>query len=437
MKHLFLEVFSKLASSLRPSLYGRQAQRSNLQFSIQNGDCFGPLPVRQADSLAVTGQVFFRCLLIILAMATATVPGYTQQTTESAPEPPPGWWLIPKTNTTLKVGGYVKFDMIHDFNPIASPDFFDVSKIPTDGSKGESTHLNAKETRVFLDFKRAGDMDLRAYVEGDFYGANGTFRLRHAFVEIGGGRWLAGQWWSNFMDENIIPNSLDFEKPGAYAFARHPMFRFKQSTGADSYFAIAVEEPNTNAQAPPEPGAFESPLPDLTARYRVTKTWGHVQLSAFAAKLVYRYTAGGTDEVSLVGGNLSGQFNLFDNKDKVIYQVVYGPGVGRMRGGLSAGLDADGNLEALTDIGITVGLEHQWSSAFSSVLVYNYGEVNNTAGQPQSSLANTNYFSGNVLWKFAPNAFVGLEYLYGTRQDESDDKGDANRLQFSVRYTFN
>ena len=86
----------------------------------------------------------------------------------------------------------MKFDLIHDFNPIASPDYFDVSKIPTDGSEGQSTHLHAKETRLYLDVRtpsKAGE--LRAYVEGDFYGSGGSFRFRHAFVEIGG-KWLAG-----------------------------------------------------------------------------------------------------------------------------------------------------------------------------------------------------------------------------------------------------
>lgn len=374
---------------------------------------------------------------MIVALLSGQATGAVAQENKEPTELPPGWWQIPKTKAQLKLGGYVKFDLIHDFNPIASPDYFDVSKIPTDGSKGESTHLNAKETRLFLDVKSPSKVgEIRTYVEGDFYGSSGTFRLRHAFVEVNG-KWLAGQWWSNFMDENIVPKTLDFEKPGAYAFARHPMFRFKQAVGSDSYFAVAVEEPSTSAQTPAESGDFESPLPDFTARYRITKPWGHVQLSGFAGKLVYRYSAGGTDEVSLLGGNLSGQFNLLKDKNKIIYQVVYGPGVGRMRGGLSAGLDENGDLEALTDLGITVGFEHQWNDAFTSVLIYNYGEVENSVGQTPNSLANTSYLSANLLWKFAAQAFAGVEYLYGTRQDVSEDDGTANRVQFSVRYTFN
>jgi hypothetical protein len=367
---------------------------------------------------------------VVSLQTSAQVPA------EAPEEIPPGWWQIPKTTTRMKIGGYIKFDLIHDFDPIASPDFFDVSKIPTDGSTGESTHMHAKETRLFMDFRSPSKVgELRAYVEGDFYGTSGAFRLRHAFVEING-KWLAGQWWSNFMDENIIPNTLDFEKPAAYAFARHAMFRWKQSFSDDAYFALALEEPSTNAQAPAEPGKFESPLPDLTARYRITKKWGHVQLSGFAAQLRYRITAGGTQDVSLFGGNLSGQFNLL-KKDKFIYQVVYGPGVGRFRGGLSAGLDANGELEPITDMGATAGYQHFWNDRFSSLFVYNQGSMDDTAGQPVNEISRVNYMAVNLLWHFTEGAFVGVEYLNGTREDISGEDGMANRIQFSIKYTFN
>ncbi len=359
-----------------------------------------------------------------------------QAATDVPTELPPGWWKIPKTNIQMKIGGYVKLDMIHDFNPIGSPDYFDVSKIPTDDSKGESTHLHAKETRLFIDTRTASKVgEVRVYVEGDFYGPSGALRLRHAFVEIGG-KLLAGQWWSNFMDENIIPSTLDFEKPAAYAFARHAMLRWKQSLSKDAYLAFALEEPSANGQAPTEAGKFESPLPDFTARYRVTKKWGHVQLSGFAALVRYRYDAGGKDDVSLVGGNLSGQFNLL-KKDNIIYQVVYGPGIGRYRGGISTGLDNNENLEAITDTGITIGYQHYWNTAFSSLVVYNQGTNNTTAGQPENNLSHTRYFAANLLWHFADNAFVGMEYLWGNREDISGESGTANRLQFSVRYGIN
>ena len=372
-------------------------------------------------------------LLAALVFSASAIEAQEQKTGE---EMPPGWFGIPKTNTRFKIGGYVKFDLIHDFNPIGSPDFFDVSKIPTDGSKGEDSHLNAKETRLFLDFRNPSKVgELRGYLEGDFYGSSGAFRLRHAYVEIGE-KWLAGQTWSNFMDENIIPPTLDFEKPAAYAFIRHAQFRWKQSLSEDSYLALALEEPSTSAQQPTDPGELESPLPDLTARYRVTKTWGHVQVSGFAAKLQFRPTSGPVEDVALLGANFSGQFNLL-RKDKLSYQIFYGPGAARYRGGLSAGLDAEGNLDPLTGTAYTLSYLHYWSSAFSSLVVYNHGFEDNTEGQPVSAVHSAYYLAANLIWNVTDNVFAGIEYLHGKREDVDVSEGTANRMQFSVRYAFN
>lgn len=376
---------------------------------------------------------FFNALMLCAGVTCAQAQTVTP---EPVQELPPGWWMIPKTETKLKIGGYVKLDLIHDFNPIASPDFFDVTKIPTDGSKGQSTHLHAKETRINLDARTKTKIgELRAFVEGDFYGTSGAFRLRHAFVEINE-KWLAGQWWSTFMDESMIPNTLDFEKPGAYLFARNPMLRYKQAISKDAYVAIALEEPHANAQAPTQSGNFENPLPDLTGRYRLTKPWGHLQLSAFAAKLVYRFTTDATDEVSLYGGSLSGQFNVA-KKDRLFYQVAYGPGVARFRGGMSAALNQAGELEALTDLGYTIGYERHWSPSLYSIFVYNHGEVDNTEGQPGSAVTLVSYAAADLIWNFTEKAFVGVEYMWGVRKDFNENDGTANRIQFSVKYAFN
>jgi hypothetical protein len=370
-----------------------------------------------------------------LVLALLGINGFGQAQSDSSL--PKGWWHIPKSDVRFKFGGYVKADLIHDFNPIGSPDFFDVSKIPTDGSEGQTTHFNVKETRLLLDVRTPSKIgDIRAYVETDFYGTSGALRIRHAFVEIND-KWLIGQWWSNFMDENIIPNTLDFEKPAAYAFARHGMVRWKQKLSPKSYISLALEEPSSDATAPPDPGKFQSPLPDFTARFRNTGKWGHVQLSAFAAMIQYDYTNAGTENIGLYGYNLSGQFN-FGKKDYIIYQVVGGPGSGRFRGGaLSAAPDENGVLHPLDGFGYTAGICHYWSPTVSSLFVYNSGGVDNNKGQSPESLKKVDYLAANLIWQFAPNTMAGMEYLWGKRIDLDDASGTANRLQFSIKHSFN
>ena len=374
---------------------------------------------------------FFLLSLLIIAMQLQVT---AQEKTDD--EVPAGWWKIPKTNALITLKGYVKFDLIQDFNPINSPSFFDVSKIPTDGSKGTNTHLQANETRLILDFKTpAGKTDLRTYVEGDFYGTNGAFRLRHAYLEVGG-KLLAGQYWSNFMDENIIPPTLDFEKPTAYAFVRHGMIRYKITTSKHSYIGLALEEPLIDVQAPAQPGKMESLLPDFTARYRYTNTWGHIQLSGFVGVVRFRPTIGSTESTGIFGVNLSGQLN-FSKKDYFIYQVIAGPGVSRYRAGKYAAPDANDDLEPISGMGYTAGIRHYWSPTVSSLIVANYGEEDNNSAQPGSDIKSSFYGAANVIWQFHKSAFAGIEYLHGGRKNINDDDGKANRLQFSIQVDIN
>ena len=369
--------------------------------------------------------IFLFVLLFIQAPA--------QEPTDSVP---PGWWKIPKTNSLITIGGYVKFDLIHDLDPINSPNFFDVSKIPTDGSEGTNTHLQANETRLSIDFKTpAGKSNLRAFIEGDFYGTSGAFRLRHAFVEIGG-RLLAGQSWSNFIDENIIPPTLDFEKPTAYAFVRHPLIRYKFPTGRKSYIGIALEEPYINVQTPAQPGKMESYLPDFTARYRYTSNWGHIQLSGFAAVVRFRPSSGSTESTGIYGVNLSGRIN-FLKKDYFIYQVIAGPGISRYRSGKFAAPDANDQLEPISGIGYTAGIRHYWSPAFSSLVLANYGTEDNLSSQPGSDIKSAFYGAVNLIWQFHKSAFAGIEYLHGIRTNFDDAEGKANRIQFSIHVDIN
>ena len=46
-----------------------------------------------------------------------------------------------------------------------------------------------------------------------------TFRLRHAYGELGG--FGAGQTWSPFMDPDVFPNSLEYWGPTGMVFFRN------------------------------------------------------------------------------------------------------------------------------------------------------------------------------------------------------------------------
>lgn len=110
----------------------------------------------------------------------------------------------------VQLGGFVRLDLIHDFDPIGDRYEFVTTSIPTDGSSGQRTTVSARQSRFNLDVNHRGN-SLRLFAEGDFFGDGGDFRLRHAYGEFRGV--MIGQNWSTFQDESIIPATLDYEGP--------------------------------------------------------------------------------------------------------------------------------------------------------------------------------------------------------------------------------
>jgi hypothetical protein len=58
--------------------------------------------------------------------------------------------LVAKNRWAVKFGGYVKADLIHDFDPIDSRDFFEPATIPVGATDRTNTRFHARQTRLNL-----------------------------------------------------------------------------------------------------------------------------------------------------------------------------------------------------------------------------------------------------------------------------------------------
>jgi hypothetical protein len=235
----------------------------------------------------------------------------------------------------LTLGGRIKLDLIHDFDPIGSTDFFDPRQIPADGSLGQNTRIHAKETRLSLGIVGPVEgRDLELVVEGDFYGASNGFRLRHAYGQYG--CLLAGQTWTTFMDEDNIPSTIDFETPLAAPEVRQGLLRLSAGLSKRIQVAFGIEESDPEVVPPPGvAGKVEKTLPDFTARLRFTGGRGHVQLSGFVGQTRVRQTTGDPTDVTIGGVLVSARIRPVGS-DAAYAEVAYGPGLGRYRGAVSA-----------------------------------------------------------------------------------------------------
>ena len=364
---------------------------------------------------------------------------------------------------SFEIYGFGEADFIYDTNRV-DPDWDDAfrpSKIPTTegvfGSNGQ-TSISVKQSRLgvqgSLPVENLNPINFK--FEFDLFGVGvdagqTTFRLRHAYGEWG--QILAGQTNSVFMDGDVFPNTIDYWGPAGMVFYRNVQLRWTPYRTANQHFAIAIERPGNDIDAgqirqlDPELGANirnDEKLPDLTAHFYASGTWGHVQLAGILRRVGFDTVGALNNEPkghqTGWGVNLGAHANVFE-KDRLIGQVVYGHGIASYMndGGTDlapGGTLADPHAEAVPLLGVVAYYDHYWNDQWSSSIGYSFTQVDNTSLQDAHAFHKGQYASLNLLYTPAKNIMMGGEVLWGKRTDNNGASGDDWRFQFSVKYSF-
>lgn len=231
-----------------------------------------------------------------------------------------------------------------------------------------------------------------------------------------------------------MPETLDFESPVAMPMVRQAMLRWTHSLEHGNYWAIALEDPDSDVIAPTGvSGDAEEPLPDVNARLHWEHSRGHVQLGLFGGMARFDPDVGSPDDVFLWGANLSTKLATWA-EDSAIVQVTYGEGVGRYRGGTTAAPDASGDLDAVPLLGLLGSYQHRWNEEYRSSLGYAWADADVPAGAPATATEEVGYGFVNLVWQFCDRAWAGVEYLYGSRGTFDGEDGHANRVQLALRF---
>lgn len=388
--------------------------------------------LRYGHRMASIGALAVCTVFVACEQASGqTVPSSgSPQTTAQSGTPPSA-----EPHFTFKVGGYFKPQANFDFSPAGNPDFWDPRTIPVDGSTGQNFRMHARDTRLSLDVRGPVETrELRMFVETDF--AEGTgygLRVRHAY-----GSWgplLAGQTWSTFMDELIIPKTIDLEPPMTFPFLRVAQMRLTQELNSRATWAIAIEDPSHKLDIPPQlSGREEHPMPDITGRLRwIEKTW-HTQVSGFVGMVKFRPERGSPHQRALWGLALAGQTSL-GASDTVSGQVTVGDGIGRFRGGTVAAPDDTDTFRPVPAVGVVVSYDHVWSERFTSNASYGWASADTDGQRTADPTRSGTYATANLLWWFLPGrAWFGGEYLFGHREVDSGATGQASRIQFAFKF---
>lgn len=351
----------------------------------------------------------------------------------------------------VSIGGYIKVDLLYDMGVRAGDSVF----LPTistneEHSKGDKTRIHARESRLNVAYNDKSQYgDVKGFIEVDFYGTKGEeniangdgLRLRQAYGEVG--NFLFGQTWTNFVDLDSMPDTLDFGYPEGMSATRQAQFRYtiKKNKWQTSF---AIENPesdfiDSNGNSGETTGEKSDPMPDFTFLTKYSFNSGHLALAG-----VYRQIGADdgfqSDKVNAYGIAVSGLKNVY-NKDNFKFRFSYGDGIGRyIRDAYkySASLNQNNyKLDAQTAYGFYVGYQHFWLDNLKSSLIYGLTEIDNNTeviGTDENKRLET--IHANLIYSLEQNIELGVEYIFGKRELDNGEAGYVRRIQFSTKLKF-
>lgn len=409
------------------------------------------MAIRTIAAAAILGLASQPALAQSAAELQTQIDNMQQQLDEMKPADGAKGWVLPGTDTTMSIGGYVKLDLIYDFDQNQGDDLFPSLDIATgDVDEDSSFRAHAKQSRIHLSTSTPTAVgDVKTYIEGDFFAGGGTesfsnsdgFRIRHAYGQWG--NWLAGQTWSNFMHFTAYPATVDFGGPVGVSFIRQAQLRYTAPVGEGS-LSFSLENPEATGFT----GARDT-LPDFTARYKWAGDAGGVELGGLARQLESDNATG--DESAFGYGLMAaGRVNLTD-ATTLMGGVIFGDGVGRYifsaadfsqdsgagRTGVgSAYIDDNGDLETIEALATTVAVSQQWTPKFSSGLSYGRVEGDQPSDRFPVSWETTETIHFSNFYKVADPVTLGLELSRTSKELMNGEDGDALRLQASAQVSF-
>ena len=161
----------------------------------------------------------------------------------------PGFFVLPGTQTMLRINGNLKTDLMFDPRPAGVGGlFYPFDDTDSTDVEHEQFQREHSESRLSADFRIpvSNIGTARTFIQFDFFGANGatTPRLRHFYGQLH--NILVGQTNTVFMDPDAWPDIIDFQGPTSGLLARIPQVRFSFPLGNGFSGAVSVEQPNSD-----------------------------------------------------------------------------------------------------------------------------------------------------------------------------------------------
>ena len=357
---------------------------------------------------------------------------------------------IPDTKSVLTISGFIKADVIHDFDKIQSPYKFVAKDIVVrgepSGEPSSRTTLTANPSRFVVASATPTDYGkLSTFLSFDFAknttSSDPDFRFRQGWGQLDdffwGGALRVGQAWTSWDDVAALPETMDFEGPNGSQQTRQTLVRWSREFQKKYELWVAVEDPDYSIDG----GKTKSAWPDTIVSLNWHGDWGHLKPALIGRQLRGDSDDGGDDDTAFGWGTqLAGDIKvpLLAKKDNFKFQAVYGAGIGSYNndGGIDDAVFDGNDLKAIKSFQGYGAFQHWWTDSLRSNAVFGYVDVDNRSVQPGDTLDRTMYFAGNLVWSPIDHMDIGGEFLWGQRDNKNDAVGTARRIQFSTKYLF-
>jgi hypothetical protein len=360
----------------------------------------------------------------------------------------------------LEIYGQVMLDTIYDFKRM-NPDFqatLRPSQIPV-GCPGAP---GCSKDGAWIFSARQSSLGLRSFIPTswglvktdlsfDLFGSDGGTSIHWLSIWAELGMFGVGQTYSNFMDIDVFPNTIDYWGPAGMVFVRNPQLRIAPWSKDGMGIAFTLEAPNSAldtgkiSEISPDFGAgFEgwNRLPDLTGSFRYAADWGHVRAAGILRQVGYQntLTASGNPSGHKTGYglNLTGTLKVF-GKNQLNGGLVWGKAIASYMNDGGVDLAPGSSLtqaEAVQSLGWLAYYNHWWSDKFSSTLGFSQHRQDNTGGQTATAFRTGSYGNVNLLYYPWKNVTTGLEFVWGELEQKDGQSATDYRLQFSTKVTF-
>jgi hypothetical protein len=104
--------------------------------------------------------------------------------------------------------------------------------------------------------------------------------------------------------------------------------------------------------------------------------------------------------------------------------------------GLDATFDPANSLRVLPATGWHISYEQWWTDKLLSNFTFSRADIDLTDTLPDNTYTGASYGAANLIWLPVERLGLGIEFLYGGRENKDGARGKNYRIQTGVQYRF-